>query len=344
MPLAQEKPLNLRTVYGTLTVAHPLLIELIESPAFQRLKGINQYGVVNFIKATESYSRLDHSLGVLWLLQKANAPLAEQVAGLLHDVSHTAFSHVGDFVFHDNSRKGSYQDEIHTWYISESGLGDILAKYGLSAEETHPSNPLFKALEQPLPDLCADRLDYNLQGGLLRGLLSTEELKLIVEDLHFKNGVWSLSSLPLAKALGKASLTMTETLWGAPWEGLAYRWTADALLRSFEIGLISHEEFHFTSDQHIWDKLKSSRDPSIKEKLHALSNVDACFSLAKMGEEDLVLKLKFRGLNPLLRTESHSFYPLTSLDANFSAEYTHLKDLMEIGWPITYKLQKNANV
>ena len=44
-------------------------------------------------------TRFEHSLGVFALLRRLRAPRREQVAGLLHDISHTAFSHAVDFVF-----------------------------------------------------------------------------------------------------------------------------------------------------------------------------------------------------------------------------------------------------
>src|SRR5690554_5599914 len=90
---------KIETFYGLIDVEEPLLLELIEHPAFQRLKGVHQYGVSYYTTHKEEYTRYDHSLGVFALLRAKGSPLKEQVAGLLHDVSHTAFSHVGDWIF-----------------------------------------------------------------------------------------------------------------------------------------------------------------------------------------------------------------------------------------------------
>ena len=128
--LHAEKELHLETVYGEMIVDDPLAIELIESHAFQRLKHIHQYGFNPCLIPSEPYTRYAHSLGVYFLLHKFNASRGEQIAGLLHDVSHTVFSHIGDYVFGDNPGFSSYQDKNHTSYLNESGLVDIIEKHG----------------------------------------------------------------------------------------------------------------------------------------------------------------------------------------------------------------------
>ena len=87
------------TFYGSIDVQEPVLIDLIHSPAVQRLKRVHQYGVAFYTTHKENYTRYDHSLGVFAILRLKEASLQEQIAGLLHDVSHTAFSHVGDWAY-----------------------------------------------------------------------------------------------------------------------------------------------------------------------------------------------------------------------------------------------------
>lgn len=90
---------TVETFYGPVEVKEPVLLELIQSPAMQRLKHVNQYGVAFFTTHREEYTRYDHSLGVFAILRKNNASLEEQISGLLHDISHTVFSHTGDWIF-----------------------------------------------------------------------------------------------------------------------------------------------------------------------------------------------------------------------------------------------------
>lgn len=327
-----DHKLQLETAYGQLILDDPLTIDLVLSQPFQRLKEINQYGVVNFIVPTENYSRFDHSIGVYHLLKKQNRPRNELLAGLLHDVSHTVFSHVGDYVFEGHR---CYQDHIHLWYLKESGIAKILEKYCLKLEDINHKNPSFSAVDRPLPDLCADRIDYNLQGGFLRNLLTREEFQNIYEALHFSEGQWILDSKECALKLGVCSLVMTETLWGAAWEGLSYRLTAEALRHSFTVGLITFDEFHFSTDKTIWDKLSCSNDPYISYRMNSIKDIHSFYSLTDHGKEDILLKLKFRGINPFVRT-AKGIFPLTELDEDYKLEYTRIQQTMEKGWAIIY--------
>lgn len=321
------------TVYGPLTIDDPLVHELIESAPFQRLKGINQYGVVNFIVPTESYTRFDHSLGVYHLLKKHGLSKEEQIAGLLHDVSHTVFSHVGDYVFKEKYPGGSYQDDIHLWYLEESGLAKILQKHGLSKESIDHKCPRFQALDQPLPYLCADRIEYNLQGGYLRNLLTKKDFDEIANALSWDSTRWLIQSEDAALKLAYSSLIMTETLWGAPWEALSYHLTAECLRKSFEISLVTFDEFHFSTDTLIWNKLLSSKDPYISNRMGKIKNIHACYTLTEHGDGDIIVKPKFSGINPLVATEK-GIFPLTFINEQYAQEFERVKTVLRPGWAL----------
>lgn len=332
-PKSDGKTALISTLYGDYTLTHPVLLELINCEPFKRLKSIHQYGVVKFIQPTEEYSRFDHSLGVFLLLNKAAVSLEEQISGLLHDVSHTVFSHVGDYVFEERYPGSSYQDDIHLWYLEESGISDILKKHGFKAEDIYHKQEKFKALDQPLPKLCADRIEYNLQGGLLRGLITKQEFHAINEDLEFEAGEWSLSDQAMAKKLAMASLIMTETLWAAPWEALSYKFAAEALRESFETKEVTFDEFHFSTDEIVWNKLLNSKTPEIMELMDKVVHIHDRYELVEKGKEDFILKLKFRGINPKVRTDGAKI-ALTKLDEEFALEFNRVKEVIKKGWSI----------
>ena len=147
-------------IYGTTKIQEPVLIDLIDSYPLQRLKGINQAGASQYAIKGKDVTRYEHSLGVMILLKKLNASLEEQIAGLLHDTPHTAFSHVIDFVF--KSKNHDFHEKFHEEIITNSEIPTILKEYGFDTERFfNESN--FPLLEKPLPDLCADRIDYTLR-------------------------------------------------------------------------------------------------------------------------------------------------------------------------------------
>ncbi|MBI1961369.1 MAG: HD domain-containing protein, partial [Parcubacteria group bacterium] len=86
-------------VYGRWEVRDPLALSLIALPAFQRLYQVGQYGSYWFGLPNANTNRAEHSLGVYYLLKHFGASYEEQIAGLLHDISHTVFSHVIDYVY-----------------------------------------------------------------------------------------------------------------------------------------------------------------------------------------------------------------------------------------------------
>lgn len=93
-------------VHDFITITDPLLMELIDTPEFQRLRRIRQLGATYGTYHGAEHSRFGHSLGVLWVMHKvlrrlrnlgvAIDPAVERVAyvaALLHDVGHGPFSH-----------------------------------------------------------------------------------------------------------------------------------------------------------------------------------------------------------------------------------------------------------
>ena len=78
---------TIHTIYGTFIITEPVLIELFESKAMQRLKKVHQFGISHYVHKGIDYTRYEHSVGVFALLRRYNQSLPEQISGLLHDVS-----------------------------------------------------------------------------------------------------------------------------------------------------------------------------------------------------------------------------------------------------------------
>lgn len=93
-------------VYGFITIDHPLVLDVIRHPFYQRLRRIQQMGFANLVYPGAVHTRLHHSLGAYHLMCTALAALkgkgiiiteqeelGAKMAILLHDVGHGPFSH-----------------------------------------------------------------------------------------------------------------------------------------------------------------------------------------------------------------------------------------------------------
>ena len=324
--------LTITSLYGTVTITEPVLIDLFQAPSIKRLEHINQYGITPFIKTLPPYSRFTHSVGVMILLRLYGAPLAEQIAGLLHDVSHTVFSHVGDFLY-TATHNDSYQDTIHEWFIEQTELKDILARHNYSIGDIIHKSGMFPLLEQEIPEICADRLEYVLYGGQLTNIISQEDIIYLLKHLKTKNNQWYFDDLHAARLFGECALSLTKNEFASASGLLTYKWAAQALHRACEINLIDKHEIHFSIDQLIWQKLCSCEDVHIKQHMHNLKNFASIISLSTIHDYDIHMIGKFRGINPLV-LHNNELKRLTEWDTEFKQEFEKVEQTIAQGWYI----------
>lgn len=260
-------------VYGTVKIKEPILIELLKSKAVLRLKKINQVGLkkewrhgINFIE----YSRYDHSTGVLVLLKKLNAPLKEQIAGLLHDVSHMAFSHVYDYLIENHDE--SFGDDIFFDFLKkDSEIMTIFKKYKITLKEISNFEK-FKILERDSPDLCVDRIDYTLR----EYLYLTDDKKTVdsvVDDLIvFENEV-IFKTKKSALFFYKTYKHYAENYWSGYLHSYKVNLFVKVLKRAIELKVISLDDFYKTDD-YILNKINKLKDPFILKHIKLLEDKD----------------------------------------------------------------------
>lgn len=253
-------------VYGKCAVSEPVLKELIASRPLQRLKGINQAGASQYV-LQRPVSRYEHSVGTMLLLRKLGATVEEQIAGLLHDTPHTAFSHVVDFVFRDESHSHDYHEKFHEKVLSESEVPEILERYGFSFPRILDEDN-FPLLERPIPDLCADRIDYTLRD--MAACLGMHEKAV----MHFKalsvfKSEAVFSGIDAASRFAEDYLHVDEAIWSNPFEVAIYQILADALAIGLRKGAISMEDL-FMDDAYVFSRLKASGVPEILDRLSLL--------------------------------------------------------------------------
>lgn len=323
---AQHNPITITTLYGSDTITEPVLIELLNSQAINRLHRINQYGIMKFILPSQNYTRYQHSVGVLYLLRRYGASLAEQVMGLLHDVSHTAFSHVADFLFDTVQNKYSYQDTIFEWYVEHTDLKDILERYNLSWITNIEVRDQFKMLKDSLPKLCADRLEYNLYGGYLEGILTQEEVLHILDSLEYVDGSWVFMDYKAAQLFADTVLYLSTNIWCADWNCYIYSETARLLKYALDQKLIMQDDLIFSDDATVWCTLTQAahHDSFMERQIERIMHYQDTFMLGTPENYDYSTQGKFRWIDPLVVVRSGSQL-LSTLSREFDANVQQQK-------------------
>jgi hypothetical protein len=250
-------------VYGEVSVDEPKVLALIESPTFRRLQGIKQAGPSAFAFPFKTVTRYEHSLGVYLLLRRLGAGTREQVAGLLHDISHTAFSHAVDFVF--SSDEQDHHEELKPDFLDRPDLAPALAALGFSPHDFYDDS-VYPLLERPLPWLCADRLDYFLRDSLACGVSSPGVARRVLDDLAVLDSTIVFTRVEVAREVVALFGEMNREWWASPTEAYIYNEFADALREGFRVGAIHKSDLN-GDDSHVLSLLRAARSPLIEEKL-----------------------------------------------------------------------------
>jgi hypothetical protein len=327
--------MTIDSLFGRDEIHEPVLIALIKSPMMQRLKNIRQYGVAHYVSPLPEFTRFEHCVRVMLLTRRFGGSLGEQIAALLHDISHTAFSHVADYVFKEGDGKTSYQDDIHEWFIKKMGIDALLEQYGFAGICSDEHKHAFRILEQELPDLCTDRIDYICYGGFIENRLTQEDVDAIIRDLRFQDGQWFFVNAHSAFLYASISLQLTEHTFGSRINFFTYRQAAKALKRALEIKLITADELFSSYDDDIWQKLGASNDLIISRALDAVIHCDMHCAAGSPESHDMFVIGKFRGVNPWVKI-SDAFVRLTDLNAGYKSEYERVKQTIAAGCYIRY--------
>jgi len=326
----KKQSVTINTIFGSTRITEPVLLDLLKSKAVLRMKHLDQGGVSRYVQHKELFTRYDHSLGVLHLVRFYGGDLKEQVAALLHDVSHTAFSHVGDFVFRGKDGDRSYQDDIHLWFLSKTDVSEILKKHGFVLND-FANESEFTLLEQQLPDLCADRFEYNLRTALSEKLLTQDDVFEIFNDVSFENKKWFFNHVHIAKKFAHVPFALMKMIWNSPWDHIAYQWSAKVINLAFKKEILSRDDMHFGVDEGVWNILENSKDEEIKICMHNILSAPYNFYFSDSSDYDYHCKNKFRGIDPLVKTKD-GIKRLTEVDSDFEKLYEKEKQIIKNGW------------
>jgi HD superfamily phosphohydrolase len=179
-----------------------LLVRLIDTAEFQRLRRIRQLGLAHFAYQAAEHSRFTHSLGALHLATRILAKLdlshqisdeaktAVRCAALLHDIGHGAFSHVIEPIlgFHHEAFT------IEAVLSHETEVGQTLRKFSAGLPESVAAIVRGDFRPTALAQLVSSQLDVDRMDYLLRDSLMTGA-KYGIYDLE-----WIIKSLEIDEA------------------------------------------------------------------------------------------------------------------------------------------------
>lgn len=315
-------------IYGEFHLHESVLIDLIHSQAVQRLHGVLQHGITGLLGITRNTSRFEHSLGVMLLVRRLGASLEEQIAALLHDISHTAFSHVIDYVF-DGHLEQSYHEIHKETYMAATDLPGILAGFGYDwydfLHEEH-----YGLLEQASPALCADRLDYFLRDALDLGLSSQVETAWALQHLVVHEGQIVVDDLQVARWLGFTFLKADQASWANFREVGLYEITAQAIRYGLETGVIREDDFWGT-DVVLWGKLNASSHLQLQQQLGRI-NSETRF-VKDPHKAEFWVATKLRSIDPAVLLNGKP-QPLSQIDPQFARERQHYLTTHAGKWPV----------
>jgi len=210
--------------------------EIVETPVFQRLRGIRQLAFANLVYPGALHTRFDHTLGVLYVTSQLCGVFnfsdedrrLVRLSALVHDLGHGPFSHVSESaleIFADRTKlqdrlQGDNPAKIHELLTQDllrmdAGVTDVVGKSTLGKIISLLSHgygePVMKSVVSG--PLDADKQDYLLRDtyfcGVKYGVFDLQQLHKelqVVDDpsqgqqmMILSDGVHALEQFVLAK-------------------------------------------------------------------------------------------------------------------------------------------------
>ena len=215
-------------IHGFIELEH-VFLKIIDTPAFQRLRGIRQLGCVNLVYPGANHTRFSHSVGANFTMRTAisnllnpqkeiNEEIKNQIddakselkaAALLHDIGHGPLSHTFEVMCKEVPKLSSFGNHAASSFeiIKTTSIADLLSDSGLSLSRIlnilggkHDDIPNSQFYLHQLIDsqLDVDKADYLLRDAYYTGV------KYGTFDLS-----WVLSTLSVA-TVSESTLSESE--------------------------------------------------------------------------------------------------------------------------------------
>lgn len=205
-------------VYGFVGINNEQLFNIIEHPWFQRLRRIKQLGLTHLVYPGALHTRFHHSVGAMFLMQKALNELrfkgveistdeyqAACVAILLHDIGHGPYSHA----LEHSIVSGITHEDISNIFLDRfNSKFDNKFNLAIDIFSNNYKRKFFHEMVSSQFDM--DRLDYlkrdSFFSGVSEGVINYERLlnmidvvddQLVIEE----KGIYSVEKFITARRL-----------------------------------------------------------------------------------------------------------------------------------------------
>ncbi|WP_132052839.1 HD domain-containing protein [Pseudocnuella soli] len=216
--MAQVRKIINDPVYGFITIDHPLIMEIISHPYYQRLRRIHQMAFASLVYPGAVHTRLHHSLGAYHLMGLAitelrnkgvditpDEELGAKIAILLHDIGHGPFSHA----LERRLIRGVHHEEISILILQllNENLDGRLSLAIQIFKDEYPKKFLHQLVSGQLD---VDRMDYlsrdSFYTGVSEGVIGYDRIlkMLVVHDGELmveEKAIYSVEKFLVARRL-----------------------------------------------------------------------------------------------------------------------------------------------
>ncbi len=181
-------------------------LRLLETPELQRMSGIKQLGLGYLVFPGANHTRLEHSIGVSYMAGEMAKHLGldphevtlVKIAGLLHDIGHSPYSHTLEYVLHEKLGKDHMEitadiirgkiDIIGDCVEERERIHEIISDEGFSPDRI--ANIILG--KEVSPDLWSVEKGQMFFGGsknyltqIINGYLDADQMDYLLRDAHY---------------------------------------------------------------------------------------------------------------------------------------------------------------
>ncbi|MFH1257462.1 MAG: HD domain-containing protein, partial [Candidatus Micrarchaeota archaeon] len=228
------------SIHGNIELT-PLEIAIIDTPELQRLRYVRQLSLAYLVYPSALHTRFEHSLGTMHLTKLLSERLFRdkeekqllRLAALLHDVGHSAFSHLPEELIRKVT--GKSHEKMGEEKILSGNIAQILEKHQISPKKLAKFMKGSKA-KIISSELGTDRMDYLLRDAYFTGVAySVVDAQRLLLSLTYENGRLALEEKGILAA--ESLLVSRYLMFNAVYNHHAVRIAAAMLNKGLEIAL-----------------------------------------------------------------------------------------------------------